>query len=453
MKRNLFFVAALAALCLTSCLRDEDKDLLRNPIHVSGSVSPTLGVPVGYGEVTLNTLLGMLDSNFTGILDPNAEVLTIEYTFDTAGSIEGSNVETKHRRFRPRTKDADTLSYKDTVFEFKQDVNIFSNLPVDLTAIDSLEFDSVRLHLDLWFKGENFGIDSTISSSVKITIDSLLIEYVDNNNNPHTYDDLKNLRLIDNVAILEGRRIDTTFNVAEIVSALPKELKVKVRMRLAILSSLVAGDVTQLGFDDLLDSIQLARINYTAEVGVHFPFKLKIGLLPYTYVLSLGEQGLKSMKLDSIIDALKEKYKADLKLDLEDASLNMSFKNNIPFNLMLHADVLDADSNVLIPDVFNDEIKGSLLKWSPEYGAYISDGPDPSQLPLRFGIEDTATLNKLPDAAMIRLNVGIATSNRRHVAVRKSDYMGIRAYVKLGLNANMDMTLTEKPLPIPLINK
>lgn len=453
MKRNLFFVAALAALCLTSCLRDEDKDLLRNPIHVSGSVSPSLGIPVGYGEVTLDTLLGMLDSNYSGMIDPNSNMLTIEYSFDTSGSIEGANTGVKHRRFRLRTKDADTLSYKDTVFEFKQAINVFSSLPVDLSLIDSLEFDEVRLHLDLWFKGENLGIDSTISSSVKITIDSLLIDYVDNHNNPHTYDDLSNLKLIDNAAILDGRRIDTTVNIAEIVSALPKEITVKVRMRLAILSSLVAGDVTQLGFEDLLDSIQLARINYSAGLDVHFPFKLKIGLLPYTYYLSLGEQGLKSLNLDSIIDALKEKYKADMKFDLNDASLNMVFKNNIPLNLNIQADVLKSDSSLLIQNIFNDEIKGSLLKWSDEYAAYISDGPDPAQSPIRFGIEDTATLNKLPDAAIIRLNIGIATTNRRHVVVRKTDYMGIRAFVKLGLNANMDMTLTEEPLPIPFINK
>ena len=137
---------------------------------------------------------------------------------------------------------------------------------------------------------------------------------------------------------------------------------------------------------------------------------------------------------------------------LEFFNRGVSGDSHVEMEKRWQTDCLDIAPDVLSILIGTNGSRQGCCCYAP-WDADHPDGPDPAQLPIRFGIEDTATLNKLPDAAIIRLNIGIATTNRRHVVVRKTDYMGIRAFVKLGLNANMDMTLTEEPLPIPFINK
>ena len=65
MKRKLF-IAIVAVLALSACMRDEDWKLLQRPIHLQGHVDPSYGVPVAYGKMTFNDILGMLSSTYTG---------------------------------------------------------------------------------------------------------------------------------------------------------------------------------------------------------------------------------------------------------------------------------------------------------------------------------------------------------------------------------------------------
>ena len=81
MKRSVILVTALMLTLFSSCIRNEDLELLRHPIHVQGEVDPYFGVPIAYGELTLNDIYEMLNENYTGWLDPNEDVVTL--VFDT----------------------------------------------------------------------------------------------------------------------------------------------------------------------------------------------------------------------------------------------------------------------------------------------------------------------------------------------------------------------------------
>ena len=53
MKKRLFF-ALVALLALSACMRDEDWNLLRHPIHIQGHMDPSYGVPAAYGKMTFH---------------------------------------------------------------------------------------------------------------------------------------------------------------------------------------------------------------------------------------------------------------------------------------------------------------------------------------------------------------------------------------------------------------
>ena len=61
MKKTLLPIL-LVSLLFTSCLKDgfNDFEALKHPLAISGTVSPTLGVPVAQGSATILDMLKMV---------------------------------------------------------------------------------------------------------------------------------------------------------------------------------------------------------------------------------------------------------------------------------------------------------------------------------------------------------------------------------------------------------
>ena len=441
-------VAAMVIVCFTSCLRDSDKDLLRNPIHVHGDFSPKFGVPVGYGSVALNDLLNMLDGSSTGIVDMQADVLTIDFDTTFSGTI---NTESNKKKsftptFKPNfgLKASDTLSYRDTTLVlFDDDLNIFQTLPMPADSL-KIWFDSVLLKLNVRINA-NANINDTLSQHAKLNIDSLIIDYVDNQGHPQTYNGLKTVTLIDNEAILDGAHIDTTINIKDVVNALPQHIKVTVRMRILIESRILQYlNVSDMSFVDFSDLISISSIDYDANVGVRVPFQLKIESIPYSTKIAMSTSNI---NFDSILSQITSRFGDDMSLGIgaDSISLNLLVKNNIPLNLRITADALDENDNVLIANVFDQDILGSLLT---DTEPAQSAGPNPNQQPLKFDIQDTATLHTLLNASALQVTIRLQTTDQKRVVVRRQDFIDMRIYLKLASFINVDMPLTNEPLPI-----
>ena len=124
MKAPLRIVVALVCgvLFFTSCLRDEDMELLRHPIHVQGTIDPTLGIPIGYGEVTIHDVLKMINEDYSGYLDTLGDIVTISYRDSFDGKLQGSNGK-KHAKARKMAPKGGVLWSKDTTITF--------SLPID----------------------------------------------------------------------------------------------------------------------------------------------------------------------------------------------------------------------------------------------------------------------------------------------------------------------------------
>jgi hypothetical protein len=78
-KSTLLMTILLACGAFASCLRSDDLEMLRHPIHVTGSVDPQYGVPVATGEMNINDLLSHLSAEYQGFIADDEEVITVEY--------------------------------------------------------------------------------------------------------------------------------------------------------------------------------------------------------------------------------------------------------------------------------------------------------------------------------------------------------------------------------------
>ena len=88
MKRLSFtLLLAVSVLTLASCIRSEEWELLRHPVHVQGTLDPTFGTPIAYGQVTINDVMHMFNGSYTGLLDPENDVLTINFEAEGGDSI------------------------------------------------------------------------------------------------------------------------------------------------------------------------------------------------------------------------------------------------------------------------------------------------------------------------------------------------------------------------------
>ena len=57
MKRKAFIALAAVVMVFSACLRDDDLALLKKPIHLQGSMDPSVGVPAAYGRMTIHDLM------------------------------------------------------------------------------------------------------------------------------------------------------------------------------------------------------------------------------------------------------------------------------------------------------------------------------------------------------------------------------------------------------------
>ena len=132
MKKITLFASILLFLgMLTSCLRSDDWELLRHPIHVTGSANPQYGIPVVTGELNINDLMSSFSADYAGMITDD-EIVTIEYQIDLRDTILAlSEISLKGNKPAPPEINNDEPKFwipKDTTLVDTIDIDFFNDV-------------------------------------------------------------------------------------------------------------------------------------------------------------------------------------------------------------------------------------------------------------------------------------------------------------------------------------
>lgn len=445
MKRKIFLALLVAgAASMTSCGLDEAKEYLRHPVYIQGEVDPSFGVPLAKGSVTINEMLGMFSSSYDGIMNTDSNTITIMFDASVTDSIVaqslmgGSSTKKHHKPHRIATKDV--LLSQDTTISYGVDLTIFDDVSMQEIVDGNIQVNHMWLTFDASVQGDcPASLRSKISQYVSAQFDSLVISYIDHNGVSHDFDGAPVINMDFSDVLSEQNIHQANIDIAPIVNSLPRHIDVSFRFRFNI-DETVFGDLSDIAhFNELLDSIGLTKLTYTASVHLDMPFDISIGALPYEFELDLGEDGLSSLNLQSTLDSISN----GLDVDLKDSRLTLAFENSIPFDMRLMATFLDANGVPLGTELLKDTIKAADVAPATDgSGAYESIGPKHSEASIHL---DSKRLEDLNKARKIKFNLVLATTatdgsgNPVPVRIRRTDELDIRVYaiVHPGVSANI----------------
>ena len=427
-KSTLLMTILLACGAFASCLRSDDLEMLRHPIHVTGSVDPQYGVPVATGEMNINDLLSHLSAEYQGIIADDEEVLIVEYQTTMRDTIhafsELSFAGAPSHNSLP-TKDLSWFS-KDTTFYDTIDIDFFND--VDFYNQLEMEHIWVDLRVGAFIEG-----DTSIFRHLKGTFKDLVIKYEDHDSVLRTYSGLNvDPIVIENMA--DGfehgfERID----VASIANDMPRRIIAQYKFTFSVSSQLITQQITNMHFGEILDSIHSSRLVYSADFSVSMPLSILFNNLSYTYDLDLGD-GLSSVNLDSILSYIHD----GISVEIDTSRVRMVFDNGIPVEFTVSAVMQDADGNDLITLFQNANIASANVSTDPS-GNYVASSSVKTTVETMLVNSD---LDKLDRAKNIHLTMRTDTDNK-HVTMRRSDFLKIKAYLQVKPSVDVDIPITD----------
>ena len=446
MKAPLRFVVALVCgvLFFTSCMRDEDMELLRHPIHVQGTIDPTLGIPIGYGEVTIHDVLKMINEDYSGYLDTLGDIVTISYRDSFDGKLQGSNGK-KHTKARKMAPKGGVLWSKDTTITFSLPIDYFDKIDEYLGDTTEIYFNDMIMNIDAQGIGHAAPeAVETLRRYVSAQVDSLRLKYTDHQNVIHAYrnNEIESLSLDINDVVQGANANWNDLDLSDIANNLPKRIDISFRLRVLVDRAILLPDPETMTMEDLMDSLQLASLDYHIGLDVQFPCNFSFKKMPYTVDLDLGE-GLKNFNFDSIINSIGEGFNSEL----EESTLNLEFNNGLPLGMIINADVVDAAGNVLFKLINGAEITAAEATHLFQPGIYTTSKSNKSVVSVAL---DGDKLTMMRNAKTIHLRALISSTGNpaagETVAITKDDFLGIRAYILLDPKISIDIPVTESGL-------
>lgn len=438
MKKRLLFTTVAMTLLLASCVRDEDMELLRHPIHVQGEVDPYLGVPVAYGELDISDVLSMLSSEYTGFLCPDTDIVLIE--FDTAMTdvirADGSTGKgAATGKSNVATKDGTYLNFIDTVKEYHVDINLFNDARVQNIVPGNIDISHLYMNLDVEYQGHCVpGYEDTIHDNVIAIVDSLVIKYIDHNYQTHVFTGLPTIPPINIIDVLERQTLNfANVDLAPVINSLPRRITASFRFKFQVKDSWIVNNAMNPNFTQMMDTIRMTYLEYDAKMKVSFPFEIHIGLLPYNFDIDLGD-GLSTVDLEQYLDDLGENVDAELK----DSYINLAFDNGIPFDFMMSADMLDSSGAELFQIVNLDTILSApVAPIAGDPNTYEATG---TRRTIVRALINNEKLQLLKRGRKIRMGLAISTGPNR-VAVQRDNKLKVKASVQVHPGAAIDIPL------------
>ena len=284
----------------------------------------------------------------------------------------------------------------------------------------------------------------TLRRYVTAQVDSLRLSYTDHQNAIHAYrnSEIESLSLDIDDVVQGANAIWKGLDLSDIANSLPKRIDVSFRLRVMVDRAILLPDPETMTMEDLMDSLQLASLDYHIGLDVQFPCNFSFKKMPYTVDLDLGE-GLKNFNFDSIINSIGEGFTSEL----EESTLNLEFNNGLPLGIKINADVVDAAGNVLFKLINGTEITAAEATHLYQPGIYTVSKPHKSVVTVAL---DGDKLTKMRNAKTIHLRALISSTGNpaagETVAITKDDFLGIRAYMLLDPKISIDIPVTESGL-------
>ena len=436
MKRKLFF-AIVAVLAMTACMRDDDWKLLKNPIHMQGEVDPSFGAPVAYGKMTFHDILGMLSSTYTGFIDQSSDLITIVFDTNLCDTI--SNVTPG---LVPSGSKANSAIGKDTTLEYKLNISLFDGAEFDqMLADNNITIGDLWLDFNALFKADApENVRSVVDNEEYVTssVDNIRIYYTKHDGTEVEFTGLS-LGGTTLKHLMEGDTVQReNINMKSIINDLPKQIRVKFDYHFWLTDYFILS-YPAAQYPDLLDSLNKVQISYDVDLDAEFPLDIKVKRLAYSFQLNLNGDSLPRLDIQQTLDSIAR----GLTVNLSDAKLSLAFDNHIPANFNMATYLIDANGSIIGDTLIRDQrIQSAPLGTDPVSGKIISVGSTRTLINVPINAQRLEDLKK---TRKIGFNLTLATGDPNStVAMRKDDFLYIKAFVMVHPKATADIPLTNQ---------
>lgn len=422
---------------LTGCMRDDDLKLLQRPIHLQGSMDPSVGVPAAYGKMTLNDMLQMLSSTYTGHIYDTTDIITIY--FDTSLSDTVRNI----TPYNPSTGSKATM-YKmiDTTFEYTLNVTLFDGIRNnEMLANDNIAIGDLWLDLRAILRAivpDNVASIVNDENNIQSNVDNFHIYYTKHDGTEVPFTDftipdetLKHL--------VDGDTTASHINLKDIINDLPNKIRVSFHYDFWISDDFLFG-LSLAEAQEVKDSINKLQMFYDINAYAEFPFDVKIKRLPYSFTIDLNGDSLPRLDIQQTLDSIAR----GLSVNLNDAKLTLAFDNGIPAQFNMAVYLIDANGSVIGDTLIHDvAIEGAPVR-NDGTGHYISSGNTRTVVPITLNEQRLRDLNS---TKKIGFNFALSTDNGpNNVSIRRDDFLFLKAFIMVHPKANVDIPLTNQGL-------
>lgn len=190
-----------------------------------------------------------------------------------------------------------------------------------------------------------------------------------------------------------------------------------------------------MSIQEILDELSIGWISYSANMDLNMPLTMLITNMNYDFNVDLGE-GLSGVNLDSILKNINEGLGAEITL----SEFTLDLSNGIPLNLNLSA-IAYSEMNVPLCTLFSNELvpAAELVATNPNANPVVYEAGTPSHHTITAAL-NKADLENLKNAKTLKVFM-IANSSNKHVAVKRSDMLKMKAYLKVHPTVTVDIEL------------
>ena len=441
MKRKpIVCVFLVAAALVASCMRDEDWDLLKHPVHVTGQVDPNLGAPIGYGKLTVNDMISMLNSNYTGHFLTGDDVVAI--VFDTVLHANLHDMASAQPSTMPRSPFAKAAGIdKDTTIRYGLDLTLFNDAAVDSMLNGHISISSLMFSMNTFLKAEcPDTAEQIIRQYASAVVDNLEVRYTGHDGGVYPFTDFT-FAPITISALLDGDSIQKDIEMSEIINRLPTHIEVSYQLHFHLDGQFFTDHSGDANYSAMLDSIAKLYIHYDAQAHAEMPLDAYINDLPYDLNINFSGDSLAHLDLEAIADSIS----SGLEVHLKESYLILNFDNGLPMQFAVSAILRDENGNPVGDSIIQDNTVLSAVT-QPVGGASNSYKVQKSTTSLIRIHLDESLIPQLKQASQLNLKLRVSSGDNtaagNPVIVGPDDFLRVKVCAQLHPSASYDMRLT-----------
>lgn len=444
MKRRVaLWAIVIAAVAVASCVRDEDLDLLKHPVHVTGELTPGYGAPIGYGQLTISNVISMLSDTYRGSISADADTVAIEIDttlVDTLYNMAKTSAVSSPLRTGVFTKDGGIS--KDTTISYGLDLAIFDDAAVDTMLNGHISIVSLLFSMNTFIKAEcPDTVRQIIKQYASATIDNMLIHYTSHDGTVYPFTEFT-FPTMTIAEILDGDSVNA-YNVEmrDIINRLPTHIEVSYQLHFRLSSDFFTDHGSDANYNEMLDSINKLYFHYNARAHVKMPLNIHLEDLPYNINIAFSGDSLTRLNLQEVADSIAE----GLTVHLDSAYLILAFTNGLPMEFKVDAALLDSNRTILGNNIITNGIiqPATTQPTDATNTCFKRESDVTSRIYIHLDEERIRELHKAKSMYMsLRVSGNQGSDPANSIIIGPEDYMRIKVYVQIHPSARLDMRLT-----------